>query len=101
MIYINLAGFGFLTAAATWFLVRTIRQDGGRFYRDAEFYGLVMYALAALSYFQAVARVIGGGHVSLDEQRSINFIMMFALAWSVAFTAIRKGFLDEIIKRFV
>jgi hypothetical protein len=100
MVYVNLVGFGFLLAATIYFLVRTIRADGRQFYRDPEFYGLAMYAIAALSYFQAVARVVGGGYISLTEQRSINLIFMLTLAWSVMYTAMRKGFLDELFRRY-
>lgn len=99
MIYVNLTGFGLLSAATIYFLWRTIRAEGRRVYRDPEFYGLVVYAIAALSYFQAVARVVGGGSVTIAEQRSINLIMMLALTWSVAYAAMRKGFLDALFDR--
>lgn len=100
MIYVNLLGFGFLSVATIFFLYRTVRLDGRQVWRDPEFYGLVMYAIAALSYFQAVARVVGGGSVSLAEQRSINLIMLLTLVWSVSFAAMRKGLLDAIFYRY-
>lgn len=101
MIYVNLVGFGLLLAASVYFLVLTIRQDRRTFYKDAEFYGFAMYALAALSYFQAVVRVLADFPVGIAEQRSINLIMLFALIWSVSFAAIRKGFLDNAIDKMV